>query len=275
MRCLSIAVSLLVSLPAAALEIDFEDLGANLPIDGNAFYDGRSEVDASDPDASDFETQGATFNNEFTEFFPGCCWQGWSYSQTTDTTTSGPGNQYSAITGSGVNGSATYGVGFAGGEVGASDIVTIDLGRELAVQGAYFTNTTWAARSMQNGDGFAGPFGGASGDEPDFLVLTVSGFDGAGVFTGAVDLFLADYTFTDDGQDFILMDWTWLDLSTLGLVRTLDFTIASSDTAFGFINTPAYFAMDDLVAVPEPSSALLLAVGALLLRATGGRAART
>ena len=99
--------------PSYALEIDFEDLGGNLPIDGNFFYDGRSAVDPGDPDATDFVSQDTTFNNEFTEFFPGCCWQGWSYSQTTDVVTAGPANQYSSVTGAGVNGSATYGVGFS------------------------------------------------------------------------------------------------------------------------------------------------------------------
>ena len=67
-RLTRLATNLLIALaaPAAALEIDFEDRGANLPIDGNAFYDGRSEVDASDPDATDFETQGATFPGPIT-----------------------------------------------------------------------------------------------------------------------------------------------------------------------------------------------------------------
>ncbi len=57
------------------------------------------------------------------------------------------------------------------------------------------------------------------------------------------------------------MDWTFLDLSSLGTVKSLDFTIVSSDTAFGFINTPVYFAMDGLLLVPKPGSGGLLALG--------------
>ncbi len=197
-------------------------------------------------------SHGASFNNEFTEFFPGCCWQGWSYSQTTDTVNPGPANQYSAIPGSGVGGSATYGVGFPGGAVGATDIVTITLDQELPLEGGYFTNTTWAVLSMSNGDAFAKVFGGISGDDPDFRYLTISGFDAFCTLTGAVDFYLADFRFADNALDYIVTDWTWVDLSSLGRVKSIDFTITSSDTAFGFINTPAYFAMDDLLLIPEP-----------------------
>lgn len=251
----------LAASPGRAVLLDFEDLGANLPIDGNFFYDGRSAFDPDDPDATDFTSQGATFNNEFEEFFEDCCWQGFAYSQTTDTTTAGPENQYSAITGSGVGGSATYGVGFPGGEVGASGIATITLDQPLTAAGGWFTNTTWAALSMLEGDDFAKQFGGESGDDPDYLKLTVTGLDGLGGVTGAVEFFLADYRFADNTQDYIVTDWTWVDLASLGTVAALDFTIESTDTEFGFINTPAYFAMDDLVLVPEPSTGALLALG--------------
>jgi hypothetical protein len=257
----SCLLALALARPSPAVTLDFEELGAGLPIDGNFFYDGRSAYDPGHPDATDFATHGATFNNEFTEYFPGCCWQGWAYSQTTDTTTPGAVNQYSAITGAGVAGSATYAIGFPGGPVDASMVARIDLGTELAVEGAYFTNTAWAVHSMLNGDAFAKVFGGASGDDPDFLRLTITGYDGLGGVTGTVELFLADYRFADDDLDYIVMDWTWVDLSALGAVSTLDFTIASSDTAFGFINTPSYFAMDDLELVPEPGTGALLTLG--------------
>jgi hypothetical protein len=157
----------LCTIPVAslALTIDFEDVGAGLPIGAAFFYNGSSAL----PGPTDFTSGGASFNNDFTNFGGGCCWQGFAYSQTTDATTPGFGNQYSAFPGAGAGGSATYAVGFTGGAVGASGVSTLDFGADVLLSGAWLTNTTYAALSMQNGDAFAKQFGGLSGDDPDLL----------------------------------------------------------------------------------------------------------
>jgi hypothetical protein len=164
-------IALAFAASAAATTIDFEDLGANLPIanpdtgDPDYFYNGYSAAVASQP--TDFASSGASFNNEFSNFGGGCCWQGWAYSQTTDATTPGFGNQYSAASGSGAGGSATYGVAFTGGVVGAQDPVSrITFDQPVSVIGAALNNTTYAALSMRDGDPFAKKFGGASGSDP-------------------------------------------------------------------------------------------------------------
>lgn len=251
--------------PAWALEVDFEDVGSNLPIDGNFYYNGADG-------AGGFTSRGASFSNTFTDFGGGFTgWEGWAYSQTTDTTTPGFGNQYSAFTGSGVGGSATYGVGFPGGS-GAGGITTVTLGSEQPLDGAYFTNTTYAALSMLDGDAFAKQFGGASGDDPDWLLLTISGYDAANAPTGSVGVYLADYRFADNALDYILDQWLWVDLTGLGEVKSLDFALSGSDVGEFGLNTPAYFALDDLVVVPEPGTAALLAAGLIWLARNGGRA---
>jgi hypothetical protein len=119
---------------------------------------------------------------------------------------------------------------------------------------------------MENGDDFfATKFGGEDGDAADFFILTISGLDASEVVTGSVEFVLADYRFEDNADDYIVTDWSWVDLSSLGSVSGLAFSLASSDTGGGFINTPAYFAMDDLVYTPEPGSAALLLFGLVLL----------
>ena len=204
-----------------------------------------------------FASGAAGFTHEYTDFgFPGCCWSGWTVSSVTDNVTAGFGNQYSAFAGGGQGGSAQYAIAYLGDAT-----VTFDAPQLLA--GAWFTNTTYAATSMRDGDGFAKKFGGATGSEPDFLRLTITGRDGGGATTGTVDFFLADFRFADAAEDYIVRDWTFVDLSSLGAVATLGFALTSTDNgAFG-MNTPAYFAMDNLAvaAIPEPSAAWLLAGG--------------
>ncbi len=207
-----------------------------------------------------FSSGGASFNHDYTNFgFPGCCSTGWSYSNHTDTTTAGFGNQFSAFAGSGQGGSANYAIGF----LGPLDVV---LGAPVALGGAYFTNTTYTALSMRDGDGFAKKFGGVSGNDPDFLKLTITGFNGA-VATGSVDFFLADYRFANNAQDYIVKAWTFVDLSSLGAVTRLGFDLASTDNGPFGMNTPGYLAIDTLTTapVPEPHQAALLLAGLALL----------
>ena len=151
-------------------------------------------------------------------------------------------------------------MGFPGGS-GAGDITTITFASERTLDGGYFTNTTYAALSMLNGDAFAKQFGGASGDDPDWLLLTVAGYDAAGAPSGSIEVTLADYRFADNALDYVLADWLWVDLSDLGSAESLDFVLSGSDVGDFGLNTPAYFALDGLRAVPEPGSAALLAAG--------------
>ncbi|MEL7532419.1 MAG: DUF4465 domain-containing protein, partial [Bacteroidota bacterium] len=63
--------------------------------------------------------------------------------------------------------------------------------------------------------------------------------------TDSVDFYLADYRFTDNTQDYIVKDWVWLDLTSLGDADSLLFGLSSSDTGVSGMNTPAYFCIDN------------------------------
>ena len=211
-----------------------------------------------------FTSGSASFNHQFDDFgFAGCCVSGWSYSNQKDTTTAGFGNQYSAYSGNGAGGgqggSANYAVAFVGP-------VETSFATPTVVASAYFTNTTYAALSMRDGDGFAKKFGGASGNDADFFKLTISGHNGA-ASTGSVDFFLADYRFANNTQDYIVSDWTAVNLSALGAVTKLSYTLSSSDNGTFGMNTPAYFGLDTLAPVPEPEQAALLLAGLALIGA--------
>jgi Domain of unknown function (DUF4465) len=197
----------------------------------------------------------ASFSNQYNATFGS--WSGFAISNTTDTTTPGYLNQYSAITGSGAGGSSTYAVSYD------ATSVTFATTLDLNGLGSSITNTTYSALSILNGDSIAKKFGGVSGDDPDFFKLTIRGFSG-GTATGTlVDFYLADFRFADNSQDYVINQWTSVDFSPLGMVDELRFEYTSSDVGRFGINTPTYFALDNFLAVPEPSAALLSILGSL------------
>lgn len=240
---------------AQAATSTFDDL----PLAPNSNYAPGTSGNGSG--AFPFTSGDATFNHQFSDWGGGyTSWSGWAYSSQTDTTTAGYGNQYSSYAGTGQGGSQNYAVGYG-------DSASATLAGATVLGGAWFTNTTYAALSMRDGDGFAKRFGGTSGNDADFFTLTISGYNGA-TSTGSIDFMLADYRFVDNTQDYIVHDWTFVDLRSLGAVDRLAFSLSSSDSgAFG-INTPAYFAMDSLAPVPEPEQAAMLLAGLLLVGGT-------
>lgn len=222
--------------------VDFEDVGAGLGTE--SFYNGSDG-------AGGFSSGPLFFNNDFNPDFGS--WNGWSYSNRTDTTTPGFANQYSAIFGTGDDGSATYGVAF-------SDSATITAGSGRTIESFSITNTTYAALSIRDGDSFSKQFGGDTGNDEDFFSIDILGFDASGNATGSLTFFLADYRFADNSLDFIVDQWTSVDVSSLNANR-LGFQFASSDVGQFGINTPTYFATDNvIVSVPEPSSVSILSL---------------
>ncbi|HUT45289.1 MAG TPA: DUF4465 domain-containing protein, partial [Sedimentisphaerales bacterium] len=90
-------------------------------------------------------------------------------------------------------------------------------------------------------------FGGDSGSDPDFFMLTITGKDIDGTVVGMVDFYLADYRFEDNGEDYIVDTWQYVDLTSLGEVMSLEFALSSSDVGDWGMNTPAYFVIDTIV----------------------------
>ncbi len=245
----------LVNLTTAYGEVvTFDDFVLTVPPAQHYTGPGGGQYYNGSDGAGGFTSGGATFFNNFSGGF----WDGWAASNTTDTTTAGFANQYSAYTGGGFNGSKNYGVGYVSLDFGGGTNNPIPISLQFPslsnVTGAYITNTTYAYLSMRDGDGFAKKFGGASGDDPDWFKLIIKGKAQGGGYTGSVEYYLADFRFADNSQDYIIDEWTWVDLSGLGNVVGLEFSIDSSDVGDFGINTPGYFAMDDLQYEPGPVS---------------------
>jgi len=251
---------------ASAVVVDFEDLAFPPAADhwsGSYPSDGQGGTGSIET----FSSRGVLFDT-FSDgdwFF----WNGFAYSRATDNTTPGYGNQYSSITGSGAGGSAAYAVG----NIGISLSPRLTLAQPATLAGAYVTNTTYAYLSLRDGDMFARPLGDSSAtperdtDQPGWFTLIATGLDSTGQQTARATLDLASYRQPDGNpSSHIVAGWVWLDLSSLGTVTSVEFTIDASDGGFGW---PQYFALDNLTfatAVPEPSCAVVLsAIAALAL----------
>lgn len=218
---------------------DFE----NLDLEDSEFLDG-SDL------AGGFASGNIFLHNEYTTEYSS--WTGWAISSTTDTTTPGFANQYSCISGEGMGNSQNYAVAYLG--FGESIIRLENEASGGIVDGMYINNSTYAYLSMLNGDAFAKKFGGETGEDPDFFLLTVKKYKEGEISQDSVNFYLADYRFEDNSQDYIIDEWIYLDLSVLGNCDSLSFSLSSTDNGVFGMNTPAYFCMDNLKTRDEMTS---------------------
>lgn len=238
-------LTLMTSLTIQAQQtIDFESFG----LMSESYYNGSDE-------AGGFTLSGVIFPNEYNS--SGSYWSGFSVSNVTDNTTAGYGNQYASFPGSGGDNSSNYAIYGSNGSISFNQ----NDGEGLApvavnLTSIQITNTTYAALSMRDGDQFAKQFGSvndAAGDPDgtngeDFFKLWIVALDSDNSRIDSVEVFLADYRFTDNNEDYILDNWLTVDLSVITEdIYGLDFKLESSDVGNWGMNTPAYFALDNLV----------------------------
>jgi hypothetical protein len=178
-------------------------------------------------------------------------WTGFSVSNRTDNTTAGYGNQYSAYTGSGRK-STNYAVYYSSGSISTG---SYKIPEAIVIDSLWITNTTYTAISMRDGDSFSKKFGSPNGADgeidgtngEDSLILWVIGESFDGKSKDSVQVVLADYRFTDNSLDYILDEWSKVDLSSFSFgVAQVHFRMESSDNSSWGMNTPAYFAIDDV-----------------------------
>ena len=111
----------------------------------------------------------------------------------------------------------------------------IKLKSAATVPGMYVCNNVYALSSMKDGDAIAGePFGAE-----DWFLLTIGGsLEGKAVNT-TVEFYLGK------GTNFVT-EWTYVDLSKLGKIDELHFTMSGSRSGEYGLNTPSYFCIDNL-----------------------------
>ena len=225
---------LLISFTINAQSVHFESI--NLPLDT---FDNGSDLNGG------FTENDMFFYNSYDSALGGF-WDGFSISTMRNDTTSGNGNQYSSIAAGGYTSDA-YAVAYPpfSGDIDLTFSLPTDV--TFNWEGLRITNSTYAYLSMLNGDGFAKKFGGLDGTDPDFFRLKMFLMEDTTTLDSA-EFTLANFTFTDSLDDYIVDSWVHMDLSGWsspnGVNTSIRFELSSSDTSFGFINTPTYFCLD-------------------------------
>ena len=192
-----------------------------------------------------FASGSAWFSNNYDTTYGS--WDGFAYSDISNASAKGLSSQYNAITGSGQGGSANYAVGY----IGWTMPPTMTLDEPAVVSGLYVTNNNYAYYTMLNG----GMFGAKKFSDSDWFLLTMTGIDATGAVTGTVNFYLAE------GTD-IVNDWEYVNLASLGVVKSVEFNLSSSDNGAYGMNTPGYFVIDTVV--PEPASLVLLTFAGMI-----------
>jgi len=107
-------------------------------------------------------------------------------------------------------------------------------GKKHVIKSMKISPTLYQLAVAKNGNGIAK----ALTDADDYLTLTIHGMQGNEAKTSlTIDMARAGV---------FLQDWTTIDLTSLGAVDGLMFTMDTNDQSYGYANQPTYFAFDDL-----------------------------
>ncbi len=138
----------------------------------------------------------------------------------------------------GHNGSANFCVhnGYVDASSWKTTLPSIEFkdGVERIIDHMYVTCTTYLAHVYVNGNGFS-----KAATESDWFKVTATGYDANGTVVGETEFMLCEGTTAKT-------TWEKWDLSVLGKVQKVTFNLTGTDVGDYGLNTPAYFAYDDV-----------------------------
>lgn len=246
MKKIYLMAALFAATTISGQKADFESI--SLPTD--SFWNG-SDLSGTSNGTGLFESAiiegGHEFSNQYDTTWgasSGYWSEGWAFSNRTADTSIG--DAFSSYAGGAYSG-ANYAIGQNGSEI----ILAGGVSHELRI-----TNVNYAAFSMLNGDAYGKVFGSqydANGsldgtDGEDWFLLKILCYNLSDVLVDSVELYLADYRFADNSQDYVQKDWTTVSFTSAETLGRLKFNLTSSDEGQWGMNTPAFFAIDDLSA---------------------------
>jgi hypothetical protein len=160
--------------------------------------------------------------------------KGFAVSNIVNVDSAGFNNLFATFAGSGAFNSKNY--------LLATNNAGIKLPSTAQLVSMEITNATYAALSMKNGDAFAKKF---TSNHKDFFKVWIKGYT-AGKVKDSLEVYLADFRFTDLSQNYIQKDWKTVSLSIFVNIDSLNFSLESSDNGQWGMNTPGYFTIDNI-----------------------------
>ena len=186
-----------------------------------------------------FTSGNAYFPSQWDTSYGGYWSSGWAASSVLDSTNAYP-NLYGCAAYKGYNNSTKYAVGTTSGSL-IMRMTDSLIGK--TVTGMYICNSTYAYKSMKNGDSYESAF---TAHNKDWFKLTVKKYYGGVITNDSAEVYLADFRYADTTQNYILQNWMWVNFSTLRNVDSLAFFLSSSQTGSFGMNTPAFFCIDNV-----------------------------
>lgn len=205
----------------AQVTVDFEDI----ELKADTFDNGAS-LNGADFISGDFVFTSDYHSGEY-EY-----WDGFAISTQTSTTYNQLADQYNSCVGNGAAGSKTYAVYYHSNYASKPLCIKNANGCYFTPQSIALTNAAYAFTSMLKGDSYAKKF-----TEEDWFQLYIIGVKGG----NPTDTIIVDLA--SDGN--IIFTWKQIDLSKLGEVDAIQFSMASSDAGQWGMNTPAYVCFDN------------------------------
>ena len=185
----------------------------------------------------------------------GTSWEGFTISRSTDTLLSHeafyPNHQWGVMAGGGVDSiGAPFILGYYSDYTENSldqhiCEISFNHASEVEALGCYVCNSPYTTKCIVDGFMYARPF-----SRGDYCTLTAHGVDANGNDCGIVTYYMADYRDEDSTRWFVNRSWQWLDLSQLGAVRSIYFTMETTDVGDFGPNTTFYFGLDKITIRP-------------------------
>ena len=134
----------------------------------------------------------------------------------------------------------------------SSNLIFFNDGNAYYPRYVYINNSLISYKNVTAGGGAARAF-----EKGDKFILRIQGLDDEYYHDitddeNRIEYLMADYTSDDESEWFVNTDWVKVDLSALGQVYGLAFTMVSTDQSIYGTNTATYFALDGLTVSSTP-----------------------